>query len=125
MSSAEAAAALCADAAALHASVDKLQNVTVQSGMADELKADTADVQAKLTTLAADARGQWQQQIDAFKGSLQVLETTIGQLAASPSQITISAVVSARAQVANAANNLLRTVSVDCPSPSATASPSA
>src|SRR6516225_9582209 len=50
-SSAPANSALCADAAALRASLDKLRHVNVGAGMADEITADLNEVKTALTTL--------------------------------------------------------------------------
>jgi hypothetical protein len=117
-------AVLCADAAALRASVDKLMNVTVGSGMAGEIKADLAAVKASVTTLANDARGQWQPQVDALKSALAKLETAVDNLAASPGTGAVSGVVVARGEVNAATQNLLAAVTPGCTSvPSLSPSP--
>jgi hypothetical protein len=70
-------AAVCADAAALRASLDKLAHVSVRKGAVSEIKAGLKDVQANLTALVNDARGQWQAQTDALKSALAKLQTAV------------------------------------------------
>ena len=111
-------AALCADAAALRASLGKLTHLSVGAGTANEIKADLADVKAKLTALAAQARGQWQAQITALRSALGKLQPAASKLAAHPSASTVSGVVTALGGVTTAAGNLLTALSTDCPSAS-------
>ncbi len=111
-------AALCADAAALRASLGKLTHFSVGAGAASEIKADLADVKAKLTALAAQAHGQWQSQTSALKSALGKLQPAASKLAAHPSADTVSGVVTALGGVTTAASNLLASLSTDCPSAS-------
>jgi outer membrane scaffolding protein for murein synthesis (MipA/OmpV family) len=113
-------AAGCADVAALHASVDKLRNVTVDGGAADEIKADIATVKADLSTFIEDAHGRWQLQTDALRVALATLETAVIGLDASPGPVTVSTVRAALSGVGIAAQNLYTAVQGTC----ASASPS-
>ena len=113
---------LCADAAALRASLDKLRHVNVQPGAVNEITANLNDVKAALTTLVTDARGQWQAQTSALSAALDTLKTATSSLAASPGASTVSAVISALGQVNTAAQNLLAVVNTDCPSASSSSS---
>jgi hypothetical protein len=122
-SSASSSSALCANAAALRASLDKLRHVKVQAGAVSEITADLNDVKAALTTLVTDARGQWQAQTSALSAKLDTLKTAASSLAASPGAGTVAAVVAALGQVNTAAQNLLAAINTDCPS--ASSSPSA
>jgi hypothetical protein len=109
---------LCADAAALRASLNKLGHVTVNKNAKSEIMADLAAVKANLTTFAADARGQWQAQTSALKAALTSLQTAVKALAANPSTSAVGAVVTALGGVTTAARQLLAAVSTRCPSAS-------
>lgn len=113
---------LCADVAALRASLDQLVHVKVQSGAASEITSDLQNVKAALTKLVNDARGQWQAQTSALSAALDQLKTAAQDLTASPSGSTVSAVAAALGQVKRAAQDLLAAASTDCPSASSSAS---
>jgi hypothetical protein len=115
--------ALCADAAALRASVDKLRHITVGAGTASEITADLKEVKAALTTFIQDAHGQWQAQTSALSSAIATLSTAVSSLTASPGVGTVSGVVAALGGVSTAAQNLLAAVNPSCLS--ASASPSA
>jgi hypothetical protein len=115
-------AALCADAAALRASLEKLTHISVGSGTASDIKTNLADVQSKLNTLTAQARGQWHAQTSALKASLGKLKTATSKLGANPSVSAVSDVVTAMGGVTTATSNLLAAISTDCPSASPSAS---
>lgn len=117
--------ALCRDAAALRASLDRLTHVSVGAGTAEEINADLSDVKAKLDTLIADAGTQWQAQTSALKSAIGTLQTAVSNLAANPTSSNVSAVVSALGDAATAAQNLLAVVNTSCPSvsPSLSSSP--
>jgi predicted PurR-regulated permease PerM len=113
---------LCADVAALRASVDKLTHVTVGTGMGSEIQADLKDVQAKLTTLANNAHGQWQAQTSALQTALTSLGTAVKTLISNPSSSAVSGVRAALRGVSTAAQNLFAAASAGCPSASPTSS---
>lgn len=115
-------AVLCADAAALRASLDKLRHVTVGAGAVSELTTDLNNVKAALTTFVNDAHGQWQAQTSALSSALAKLKTAVGNLAASPGTSTVSGVVTALGGVNTAAQNLLAAVNTSCPSASPSSS---
>jgi hypothetical protein len=115
--------AVCQDAAALRASIDTLTHVQVGQGMGDEIKADLADVSAKLKTLTTHAHGQWQSQTSALSASLTKLQTAASNLTSNPSSSTVSATVSALREVSASAGSLLSAIGTKCPSVSASASP--
>jgi hypothetical protein len=117
-------AAACADVAALHASVDKLRNVTVNGGAVGEIKADIATVKANLSTFIEDAHGRWQVQTDALRAALATLETAVIALDASPGTATVSTVRAALGGVGVAAQNLFDAVQGTCASASPSPSPS-
>jgi hypothetical protein len=111
-------AAVCADAAALRASLDNLRHVKVGKGAVSEIKADLKDIQAQLTAFVNDARGQWQAQANALKSALANLQTAVKTLAEHFSTSAVSAVVTAIGDVNTAGQNLLAAVSTRCPSAS-------
>ena len=113
---------LCADVAALRASLDQLVHVKVQSGAANEITSDLQNVKAALTKLVNDARGQWQAQTSALSAALDQLKTAAQDLTASPSGSTVSAVAAALGQVKRAAQDLLAAAGTDCPSASPSSS---
>jgi hypothetical protein len=117
-----ATSAVCADAAALRASLDKLTHLSVRKGAVSEIKADLKDVQANLTALVTDARGQWQAQTDALTSALAKLQTAVKTLAANFSTSAVSGVVTAIGDVSTAGQNLLAAASTRCPSASPTPS---
>jgi len=106
---------LCQDAAALRTSINNLTHIHVTKGAADEIKSKLADVQAKLTTLTANAKGQWQSQTSDLKAALDKLKTATSDLAANPSVSTVSGVVTALGGVTSSASSLLAAISTDCP----------
>jgi hypothetical protein len=114
--------ALCADAAALRASLNQLRRVTVQAGAVNEITSDLNDVKAALTKLVNDAHGQLQTQTSALSAALDTLKTAVTSLGASPGVSTVTGVVAALGQVNTAAQNLLAAVNTDCPSASPSSS---
>jgi len=110
--------ALCADAAALFASLDQLTHIKVHEGMKNEITAKLTAVKANLTAFVTEARGQWQAQTAALKSALTNLQTAVKSLSASPSVSAVGGVVSAIGGVSTATANLLTAVSTRCPSAS-------
>jgi hypothetical protein len=117
-----ASSVLCADVAALRASLNQLVHVTVQPGVASEITADIQNVKAALTKLVKDAHGQWQAQTSALSAALDQLKTAAQELTASPGGSTVSAVAAALGQVKRAAQDLLAAAGTECPSASPSAS---
>ena len=109
---------VCADAAALRASVDELLAVTVRPGLADEIEADLKDVQAKLATLRTDARGGLQDEVTALESALSTLQTAVQSLAANPDVTAVQAVRTALQQLGPAARDLQTAIEARCPSAS-------
>ena len=114
--------ALCADAAAVRASLDELRRINVQPGAVSEIISDVNSVKAALTTLVSNAHGQFQAQTSALSTALNSLSTAASSLRASPGVSTVSGVVSALGQVNTAGQHLLAAVDTDCPSASPSSS---
>ena len=112
------ASALCQDADALRASLDKLKHVTIGKGTGDEITADLADVKTKLDALTSEAHRQWQPQISALKESLAKLQTAVKNLTSGFSASNASATVTALHEVGAAGSDLLAKISQQCPSAS-------
>ena len=112
------ASALCRDADALRASLDKLKHVTIGKGTGDEITADLTDVKTKLDALATEAHRQWQAQISALKESLAKLQTAAKNLTSGVSASKVSATVTALHEAAAAGSDLLAKISKQCPSAS-------
>ena len=110
--------ALCADAAALFGSLDKLTHIKVHKGMKSDITANLTAVKANLTAFVTEARGQWHAQTAELKSALTNLQTAAKSLTASPSVSAAGGVVSALGGVSTATQNLLAAVSTDCPSAS-------
>jgi hypothetical protein len=117
-----ASATLCADAAALRASLDQLRHVSVQPGAVSEITSDISNVRTALTTLVNNAHGRWQAQTSALSAALDKLRTAVSSLAASPGVSTVTGAVSALGQVNTAAQNFLAAVNTDCPAASPSSS---
>jgi hypothetical protein len=111
-----ASAQLCADAAALQASLTQLGAITVGSGSVTELQNDLKDVPSALTALANSARSEWQDQISALQASLTTLQTAIQQLATNPGTSTVAAARTALQGVGTAGRDLFAAVGASCPS---------
>ncbi len=109
---------MCADAAALRTALDKLTHIQAGTGQGtvNEIKAGLASVKAAATTLANDAKGQWQTQTSSLKSSLASLQTAVSHRAANPSSTAVTAVVTAVGEVATAAEHLFAAVGKQCPS---------
>jgi hypothetical protein len=114
--------ALCQDAAALHASLNKLTHVSVGPGAGDEIKTDLADVKEKLNAVRAQSHGELQAQTNALKTALLKLQGAASTLSANPSASAVSDVVAALREVTSSGSSLLAALSKQCPS--ASASPS-
>ena len=102
----------------MRASLDKLTHVRVGTGTASQIRADLNDVEANLTALVNQARGQWQAQTSALQSTLTTLKTAVSNLASNPGASTVSGVVTALGGVNTAAQNLLAVVNTSCPSTS-------
>ena len=113
---------LCADAAALRASLDKLRHVNVGTGMVNEIIADLNDVKTALTTFVNDAHSQYQAQTSSLSSALSKLKTSVSDLAAHPGASTVSGVVAALGEVNTAGQNLLAAVNTSCLSASPSSS---
>jgi hypothetical protein len=113
-SPAPASSALCADAAALRTSLDKLRHISVGAGTVSELTADLNQVKTALTTFVNDAHGQWQAQTSALSSALAKLRTSVSNLAAHPGVSAVSGVVAALGEVNTAGQNLLAAVNPSC-----------
>ena len=113
---ATASAEVCADAAALEASLNRLLTVTVGQGTVTELQSDFADVRSSITTLVHTAQAEWQDELVALQASLTTLQTAVQQLASNPSMATVAAVKAALAGVRSTGQNLFAAVSANCPS---------
>ena len=114
--------ALCRDAAALRASLDKLGHISVGPGTGDEIKADVADVKAKLNALRAQAHGELQAQTNALKTALLKLQGAASTLSSNPSASAVSEVAAAVREVTSSGSSLLAALGKQCPSVSASPS---
>jgi ribosomal protein L29 len=114
--------ALCQDAAALHASLNKLTHVSVGPGAGDEIKTDLADVKEKLNALRAQSHGELQAQTNALKTALLKLQGAASTLSSNPSASAVSDVVGALREVTSSGSTLLAALSQKCPSVSALSS---
>ena len=111
--------ALCQDAAALRASLNKLKNVNVGMGTGDEIKSDAADVKENLNAVIAQSHGELQAQTTALKTALTKLQGAASTLSSTPSASAVSGVVGALRGVASSGSSLLAALSKKCPSASA------
>jgi hypothetical protein len=110
--------ALCADAAALFASLNQLTHIQVHKGMKDEITAKLTTVKANLTAFVTEARGRWQAQTAVLKSALTNVQTAAKSLTANPSVSAAGGVLSALGGVGAATQNLRVAVSRGCPSAS-------
>ena len=111
--------ALCQDAAALRASLNKLTHVSVGPGAGDEIKTDVADVKEKLNAVRAQAHGELQAQTTALKTALTKLQGAASTLSSNPSASAVSDVAAALREVTSTGSSLLAALSKKCPSASA------
>lgn len=110
--------ALCQDAAALRASLNKLTHVSVGPGAGDEIKTDLADVKEKLNAVRAQSHGELQAQTNALKTALLKLQGAASTLSSNPSASAVSDVVAALREVNSSGSTLLAALSKQCPSAS-------
>lgn len=113
------ASPLCQDVAALRTSLTTLTHVRIGKGTVDEIKSDVADVQAKLSTLIATAKGEWQAQTSALQSALDKFRTALSDLKDHPSTTTVTGAASALAGVSAAAGSLLTAAGPHCGTASA------
>jgi hypothetical protein len=102
----------------LRTSIHNLTHISVNKGAASEIKSDLEEVQANLTTLTTQTKGEWQPQTTDLKTALANLQTATSDLASSPSASTVSGVVTALGGVTTAASSLDAVISTKCPSAS-------
>ena len=111
--------ALCQDAAALRASLNKLKHVNVGLGTGDEIKSDAADVKEKLNAVRAQGNGELQAQVSPPKTALAKLPGGASTLSSNASASAVSELVGALREVASSGSSLLAALSKKCPSASA------
>jgi hypothetical protein len=116
------ASAVCRSAADLRDSVTALAHIPIGKGTVDAVRANLADVQAKLTALTSELHDSYKGQTSAVQSSLDSLKTAVSNLSASPSTSTVKGVTSAVAGVTAAVGNLGSALAPHCGS--ASASPS-
>src|SRR6266516_3684015 len=108
--------ALCQDAAALHASLNKLTHVSVGPGAGDEIKTDLSDVKEKLNALRAQSHGELQAQTSALKTTLLNLQGAASTLSSHPSASSLSEVVAALSDFTSTAGTMMAALRTQCPS---------
>lgn len=108
--------AVCADAAALEASVTNLKQLDIAKVGTNGLKAALQDTQAKLQAFAASAAAQWQPQIAGLQSSLNNLQSAAAGLGQQPSRAAVQSVESAISGVQNAWAALKQKIGGTCPS---------
>ena len=111
-----ASADVCADAAALEASLNRLLTVTVGQGAVTELQSDLTNVRNSITTLVHTAQAEWQDELVALQTSLTTLQTAVQQLVSNPGTAAVAAAQGALVGVRSAGQNLFAAVSANCPS---------
>jgi hypothetical protein len=107
---------LCADVAALQASVRKLTSIRPRAGAAGELKAAAQDVQSNLSSLTSAAGDQWGGPIANLKTALTSLQSAVSTLATERNASSVSGVVSAIRSVSTATQQLVTAARPGCPS---------
>jgi hypothetical protein len=110
---------LCADVAALRASVQKLTTIRPRAGAASQLKTAGQDIQSNLSSLTSAAGDQWGGPIANLKTALTSLQSAVSTLATQRNASSVSSVVSAIKGVSTATQQLLTAANPSCPSPSA------
>jgi hypothetical protein len=116
---------LCADVAALQASVRKLTSIRPRAGAAGQLKTAAQDVQSNLSSLASAAGDQWGGPIANLKTALTSLQSAVSTLATERNASSVSGVVSAIRSVSTATQQLVTAARPNCPSLSASPTSSA
>jgi hypothetical protein len=106
--------AVCHDAEALTASVEKLTSMKVGQTSASELTNELRVLQQTLTQLAADASSTYAPQIDAAKSAATALETGLHAAVASPSPETLKATRQDAAALGAAVRKLHDAVASTC-----------
>jgi hypothetical protein len=114
VTTATADAAVCADVAALRASVQQLTQVSIGASTASELKSGLSQVSSDLSKLAANAGNQLSPQVDALKSALSSAQTAVSNLTSGDGSITD--VTSALGNVTTAASALFDKATSRCPS---------
>ena len=112
---------LCADVAALQASVRKLTSIRPRAGAAGQLKTAAQDVQSNLSSLTSAAGDQWGGPIANLKTALTSLQSAVSTLATERNASSVSGVVSAVKGVSTATQQLLTAANPSCSSPSPSA----
>ena len=109
-----AASQACADAAALKASVDELDQLDpAQAGKAG-IQAALDKVQANLAALRGSATGQWGSQITELDGAVQALKTTIAGIDGNSLLSAVPTIVSDLKRIDTAWTALQQQIDQDC-----------
>ena len=104
----------CADAAALKASVDELDQLDPRQAGKAGIQAALDKVQANLATLKGSARSQWGSQLTELDGAVQALKTTIGGIDGDNLLSAVPTIVSDLKRIDTAWTALQQQIDQDC-----------
>lgn len=109
-----AVAAVCADADAIRASMNRLKSAEVGQNALSVVTKELAAMQVDLRRLVADAQNAYAGQVDAVKAKASALKTNLQAAAASPSPATMSGVTGGIRALGVAVDDLVRSVADAC-----------
>lgn len=112
-SGSQVGSALCADVAAVRASVVKLTQVKLSQVTASTLTADVGDVTTNLTNLSNTANGQWSTQTAALKSAAASLQSSLQGVNTGSGSVVKA--VATLGEVLASAESLLTTAHSSCP----------
>ena len=112
--SGSATPAVCRDAQALQASVEKLQSMKLGQGAAAALSTELKAMHQTIAQLATDASDQYAGQVDAAKSAATSLTTSVQAAGESPSPATLKAVHVDAAALGDAVQNLGHALASTC-----------
>jgi len=109
-----AASQACADAAALKASMAKLDQLDPPSAGKAGIQAALDKVQANLASLRGSATGQWGSQLTELDGAVAALKTTIAGISGDSLVSDLPTVVSDLQRIDTAWTTLQQQIDQDC-----------
>jgi|CZKW01.1.fsa_nt_gi hypothetical protein len=113
-SSVSSMSTICDEAAAVRASLQKLEHINASSGSISGLTTDVQNLKSSVTTLTSNAGSQWHAQTSDLKSALTGLQSAVTSLVKNPSVSAITNVKTEVGKVATAGSNLETTAKSVC-----------
>ena len=106
--------AICASVDSLESSVDDLSAVEIEAGVVADLQTSLGEVQEDLAVVVADAKNEYESEIDAVEAATSTLGASLDTALATPSVANLSAVQVALESLGTSLTSLTDAVDATC-----------